>query len=152
MYNREESIRQIDEALEAGERALAALNSAETALGSARGFGMWDMLGGNLLSGMLKHSKLDKAQDFIEEAEYQLKLFQKELRDVNSISCNIHVKFDGFSKGADYFFDNIFVDAMIQSKIKDSCEQVSKLKSEVQNAMTRLREMRRYEAENDILG
>lgn len=151
MYNREESIRQIDEALEAGEKALTALNAAEDALGNARSFGMWDMLGGNLLSGMLKHSKLDKAQEFIDEADHQLKLFEKELRDVGSISCDIHVKFDGFSKGADYFFDNIIVDVMIQSKIKDSCEQVARLKSDVQTAMTRLKEIRKYEVERDNL-
>lgn len=48
---REEQIREIDEAIFAGQRAYQAICEAESHLSSARGFGIWDMLGGGFVSG-----------------------------------------------------------------------------------------------------
>ena len=52
---REENIKEIDEAINAGNRALNALNDAQSNLSMARGMGVWDMLGGGLISGVIKH-------------------------------------------------------------------------------------------------
>ncbi len=48
---REEQIREIDEAIFAGQKAYQAICEAESHLSSARGFGIWDMLGGGFVSG-----------------------------------------------------------------------------------------------------
>ena len=53
--------REIQEAIVAGQRALTALNDVEGSLKTAQGMGIWDILGGGFISGMLKHSNLDKA-------------------------------------------------------------------------------------------
>lgn len=147
MNNKEDNIREVNEALIAGERALTALSEAENSLSKARGYGVWDMLGGGLISGMLKHSKIDKAQEQMETAKRELKRFRKELGDVD-MSCDVQINFDNFSKFADYFFDGFLVDFMVQRRIKDSQEQVAKMKSQVQDAIKKLRQLKNYVMNN----
>ena len=55
MYNRNMEIR---EAIDAGERALRSLREAKSSLGSARGWGIVDIIGGRGLSGLIKHVKI----------------------------------------------------------------------------------------------
>lgn len=53
--------REILEAVAAGEKALMNLERAESALRSARGWGIWDLLGGGLIVTYAKHSRMDDA-------------------------------------------------------------------------------------------
>mgnify|MGYP004493954005 CR=1 FL=1 len=53
---------EIREAIDAGNRAMDALDEALGHLKTARGLGIWDMLGGGFFSSFLKHSKMDDAQ------------------------------------------------------------------------------------------
>ena len=138
---REEQLKEINEAVLAGQNALEALNEAEKNLSTARTAGIWDMLGGGLISGMLKHSKMDKAQECVDRAQQALQRFQRELSDVNMI-FDYGVKFDGVTKAIDLLFDNFFVDAMIQSKIKEAQENISKTKQQVQKALYKLQQMK----------
>ncbi len=140
----EERKREIKEAIEAGNLALQALSQVEGSIQQARGFGIWDMLGGGLISGLLKHSRMDEADRNMEIARQQLERFQRELEDI-SASYNLVVKFDGFTRFADYFFDNILVDFLVQERIVETAEQVKKIKIEVQNTLERL-----YRMENEV--
>ena len=63
---------EIREAIEAGNRALEALDEAMGHLKTARGLGVWDMLGGGFLSSLLKHSKMDDAQQAMQYAQQEL--------------------------------------------------------------------------------
>ena len=56
---------EIREAQYAGQRALASLHMAEEKLGSARNWGIWDMLGGGFFTDMMKHSKISEASSYI---------------------------------------------------------------------------------------
>lgn len=138
---REEQIKEINEAISAGQNALYAIGEAEKHLGSARGLGVWDMLGGGLLSGLLKHSQVDKAQEYVNQAQTALQRFQRELQDVN-MHIDYGVKFDGASKAIDLLFDNILVDALIQSRIKETQENLKQSKMQVQQALQRLQQMK----------
>ena len=137
----EEKIREIDEALIAGEAALNALSRAESKLSGARGLGIWDMLGGGFVSGLLKHSQMDDAQKHVNEANSALRRFQKELSDIN-IRIDYGVSFDGITKAFDIFCDNFLVDALIQSRIRDTQRNLAQTKQQVQSAMTMLRNMK----------
>lgn len=53
----EQRLKEIKEAKEAGNRALTSLHSAQDMLKSAGNWGLLDMFGGGLISGMAKHSK-----------------------------------------------------------------------------------------------
>lgn len=131
--------KEIQEAIVAGQRAMSALNDVEGSLSTARGMGIWDMLGGGFISGMLKHSNLEKANAKMETARRELANFAKEVRDVN-LSCNYNVPltFDGFTKFFDYFCDGILVDALVQMRMAESAKEISRIKAEVQNTLNYL--------------
>ena len=74
--------REINEAVVAGERALESLRTAKSKLDSARAWGIYDMLGGGFLSSMIKHGQIGKANEWMEQANYDLRNFATELRDV----------------------------------------------------------------------
>ena len=76
------------EAIEAGQRALSSLRTAEENLNSAQNWGLVDMFGGGFFSTMLKHSKMDQARQNMEQAKYDLRNFSRELNDVN-MACNL---------------------------------------------------------------
>lgn len=58
---------EIYEAIDAGERALRSLKEAQQYLNSAGTWGLFDMFGGNLITGLMKHSKINNASRAIEE-------------------------------------------------------------------------------------
>lgn len=136
--------KEIAEAINAGERALRALNDVEGSLNTARGFGVWDMLGGGFISGMLKHSNLENANQKMEIARCELDKFSKEVRDVNvCCNCNVPITFDGFTKFFDYFCDGILVDALVQMRMSESANEIKRIKNEVQNALNYLYSLQR---------
>lgn len=71
--------REIREAIQAGEAALRSLERAKEKMGSAKNWGIFDMMGGGLFSSLFKHSKIDRASADIEEAKRQLAVFKREL-------------------------------------------------------------------------
>ena len=77
------NIIEIREAIAAGERALSSLYVAQDKLNSARGWGIFDMLGGGFIADLIKHSKMEEASKSMEEAKYSLQRFRKELSDVH---------------------------------------------------------------------
>ena len=89
MYNRNIEVR---EAIEAGERALASLRDARESLGSARNWGLLDLLGGRSISGLVKHVKIDNARQSLSRAKADLNRFSKELSDVRDLQgLNIEI-------------------------------------------------------------
>lgn len=142
MYDAERNNREIEEALAAGRAALDSLNRVNQSLSSAKGFGIWDMLGGGFVTGMLKHSKIDRASAEMENAKMLLGKFQKELRDV-SMHPDMHIDIGSFAVFADFFLDNIVSDWYVQSKINQSKEQVEEAIEHVETALNNLESMRR---------
>ena len=138
---REEELKEINEAIFAGQNALSAICEAEQLMSSARGFGIWDMLGGGLISGLFKHSQIDKAQECVNRAQSALQGFQRELQDLN-MNINYGVQFDGATKAIDLIFDNILVDALIQSRIKETQENLKKSEYQVRQALDKLQQMK----------
>ncbi len=123
------------EAIDAGNRALRSLQSAQDHLDSAKGWGIWDMLGGGFVSTMIKHSKMDKAKEDMEQAKYDLRNFSKELQDV-SMNANLNIETNDFLSFADWFFDGFFVDWMMQDRI-------NKARSQVEDAIRRVEDVLR---------
>lgn len=113
-------VREIKEAIAASDEALYHLKEARRKLGSAGGWGLVDMFGGGLLSGLIKHGKMGSAEREIEAAKYALQKFSKELRDVSGYS-SIHI--NDFLTFADFFFDGFVADFLVQSKISDAKRQ-----------------------------
>ena len=114
---------EIREAIDAGERALSSLYVAQEKLKSARGWGIFDMLGGGLITDLVKHSKMEAASQSMEEAKYHVQRFRKELSDVNG-NFNLQLNVGGFLSFADFFFDGLVADYLVQSKIAEARSQV----------------------------
>jgi hypothetical protein len=128
-------VQQLQEAQVAGQRADAALATVAAALNSAEGWGTWDMLGGGLIATAVKHSHIDDARAAAHGAQGALTAFQRELKDV---SAEVHVDsvaIDGFDKFADYFFDGLIADWVVQNRINDSLQSVRNSRSEVAGLM-----------------
>ena len=130
--------REMIEAVQAGERALVSLRSAEEVLNSARNWGIVDMIGGGFISTLMKQSKMQRAVSCMEQAKTDLMRFANELQDVN-IPMNLNMDVGGFLSFADFFFDGFVADFLVQSKISDAKTQVANAIAYVEQALYRLR-------------
>jgi hypothetical protein len=134
----ENQLKEINEALVAGEKALSITNRVLSNLDSAEGWGTWDLLGGGMISGMAKHSHLDEAQKLVEDLQVQLRRFKTELTDV-TIDADIQVSIDCFLHFADYFFDGLFADWAVLDKINQSQTKVKDTKVQIERVLYHLK-------------
>lgn len=132
--------REVREAIAAGERALSSLYAAENKLDSARSWGLWDLLGGGMLSTFVKHSKMNEAAELMENAKRALKTFERELMDVQ-IPMEFDMKISDFLTFADFFFDGIVADYLVQSRINDTKRQVRNTINQVEKILTELKNL-----------
>ena len=143
--------REVQEALSAGRSAETALSAVLDSLDSAEDWGTWDMFGGGLLSTIAKHGHLDDAQAGIGYAQQCLSRFRTELADVQRMDVP-QVYIGDFATFADYFFDGLFADWYVQSRIHDAQDGVSEVHMRVLDALRRLEEMDRgLKGEQDSL-
>ncbi|QHQ59413.1 hypothetical protein Ana3638_00200 [Anaerocolumna sedimenticola] len=133
-------IKEVQEAILAGKRVMEQINSAESSLDSAEGWGTWDMFGGGLLTDMIKHSHIDDAKAAASCIQTLLNQFRTELADIK-INSEIHIDIEGFAKFADFFFDGLISDWVIQSRINESLDSVRKVKDEVNNVLNKLEKL-----------
>jgi len=133
-------MKEIREAMSACNAAMQQIYSIEDSLRDAEGWGTLDMLGGGLISTMAKHSHLDDAQGQIERLQYLLSRVRTELADIH-ISTDIQIQVDGFMRFADYFFDGLFSDWMVQGRIHSSQQQVSATKSRISSITGQLQRL-----------
>ena len=131
-YNKERA-----EAIEAGKRAKRSLTNALNALDSARSWGIFDILGGGLISSLAKHSKMDDASEYIEEAKADLMAFSDELDDIQEYT-NIDLSTEDFWGFADWFFDGLFSDWVMQDRINEARSQVQNAIRKVDSILSRL--------------
>ncbi len=145
----ESNIRELEEAISSGSLVLDRIIDVESSLNSAKGWGTWDMLGGGLVSDLAKHSHIDKAKAASRDVQDLLNDFHSELADIN-INSSITIEIDGFTKFADFFFDGIFADWVVQSRITDSLDSVMNVRSKVEEILIRLEQLEENE-QNKIM-
>ena len=76
----------------------------------------------------------------MEQAKIDLQNFQRELRDVD-VQLNLNLNISGFLTFADFFFDGIIADYLVQSKIDDAKHQVKDAIQRVENILMELRSL-----------
>lgn len=130
--------REVEEAVLAGKRAKENLQNALEALNSAKGWGIFDMLGGGFFSTMVKHSKMDKASGYIEDAKEDLKAFGRELGDISEYA-DVDLSTGDFWGFADWFFDGLLSDWAMQSRINEAEKQIKKAICKVDEILEKLR-------------
>lgn len=132
--------RELREAIDAANNALYYLNQANGVLTSAGNWGLADMLGGGIIATFVKHSKMDEAQSSIEMARQALQNFSKELQDIDC-QVDAYIQVDEFLRFADYFFDGIVVDWMVQSQISQAKEQIEQVSIKIMQIRDQLQSM-----------
>ena len=134
-YDRNKEIR---EAIAAGERALYSLRAAQDKMNSARGWGIIDMFGGNLLTGLIKHSQAHDASRYVEDAKRDLAVFQNELQDVRDLQ-GLNVEVGDFLTFADFFWDGLLADILVQSRINDARRKIADAIRRTKDVVQRLK-------------
>lgn len=115
--------KELQEAISASYIVTDSLREAIHELDSASNWGIMDIAGGGMIASMAKHSHVDNAQKQIEEIKQDMRRFQKELHDVSDIELP-NVVMERWLSLSDIFFDNFFMDFMVQSKINHHRDQL----------------------------
>ena len=125
MDNIQGELAELNQANSAGDTALRAIGEVIKHLKDAEHWGNWDMMNkqGAYYSQM-KHNAIDRATNAAHQAQHKLKIFDRELIDVNVEQTQLHIKLDGFGRFIDIFFDNLISDWVIQRKIKNALNNV----------------------------
>ncbi len=129
--------KELEEAISAGQKALSTTDQILSSLDSAEGWGTWDLVGGGIMTDLIKHDHLDTAQNLVEGLQSQLRVFKTELADV-TLDGDLQVSIDGFLRFADYFFDGIFSDWMVLDRIHQSQSQVEDTKNQISAVLRQL--------------
>jgi actin-related protein len=135
-------LKEIREAITAGRSVIAGLDEVIAALDSAEGWGVWDLLGGGLLTTAVKHSRIDEARNGVSAVQAKLSRFKRELADVQS-NLDLQVDIGGFDTFADFFFDGLIIDWIVQSKIENSLTTSKNAKAKMVQAVKKLEDLAR---------
>ena len=138
-------LKEIDEAQSAGTTAKSLLSSAIDQLTSAKSFSTWDtFLGGGMIVTAMKHNAIDESEDTIHRAQLALQRFQREMTDVQALEASAFaVERGSFIQVADYFFDDIFSEWTIHSRIKKSQGNLENTSRDVSKVLHSLDEKKR---------
>ena len=128
-------LKEKQEAIDAGYRALASLREARSHISSAKGFGVWDLLGGGTFVSVFKHLKIDKARRALDNARYDLQAFSRELRDIR---MDLNINIGDFLTVFD-IMDNFFADIVVQSRLSDAGRKIDDAIRSVEDCLNRLR-------------
>lgn len=140
---------EIREAHQAGRDAHGLLSHASSLLGSAGSWSTWDAFGGGgLLTDMMKYDKVDQATDALRRADLALSQFSRELADVALPSIQ-GVQVDQMMRTFDVWFDNIFSDMAVRSRIQDAASRVAYALARVERALAAL-EQRGRELDREL--
>ncbi len=129
-------IKELNEALNAGKRVLDNIERILSKLRSAENWGTWDLLGGGLITDLVKHSKIDDAKDLVHKTQFLLNDFKKELKDVDP--SNYKIEIGGFASFADFFFDGLIADCIVLNKIENASSNISSEKIKIDNIISTL--------------
>ncbi|MCM3088540.1 hypothetical protein M3557_11475 [Bhargavaea ginsengi] len=134
--------REIEEAIHAGQDAGRVLQSAMSQLGNAEGMSMWDtFLGGGMIVTAMKYSSINSSDDKIHRAQRALRRFQSELADVEEFDQHrLTVNKGDFLNFTDFFFDNMFTDWMVHSRITEAKGELDRVLVDVERVLRELRD------------
>lgn len=117
-----------EEALRAAEAVISTAGDAMEHLRSAEGWATFDMwTRGGIFSHMAKYEHIDNAKYCFNRLNSQLKNLQRELGDLNMAGISSLDGIDSTTRAIDFWFDNIFTDLNVRSRIRNDNERVSEL-------------------------
>ncbi|EEI82051.1 hypothetical protein [Anaerococcus tetradius] len=130
----------LQELQEAKEKAQVVLKSTDEALNflkSASNWSLFDLLGGEGITSLMKRSKIKKANKEIERMTLELEELRKELKDVD-ISLPLEISDTMEDNFFDVFFDNIFTDLRVNGEIKKKLAELRDFRQNIEELIQRL--------------
>lgn len=130
----------LQELQEAKEKAQVVLKSTDEALNflkSASNWSLFDFLGGEGITSLMKRSKIKKANKEIERMTLELEELRKELKDVD-ISLPLEISDTMEDNFFDVFFDNIFTDLRVNGEIKKKLAELRDFRQNIEELIQRL--------------
>lgn len=145
------NIKEIKEALSAGRTVDENVSSAKAELRTAKNWGVYDALGGKGISTLVKRNHMQKAQSHMNTLNYNLKIFSKELKDVNLDGFEVS-EFSSYLSFMDYFFDGIFVDLAVLNKIDTASSKMNEISNKLSDINMKLKHnLGNFEREKHII-
>ena len=125
MGNMQTELAELNQANSAGDATLREMYKVIKNLKNAEHCGNWDMMNNqSTYYSQMKHNVINRAKNATQQAKHKLKLFDRELTDVNIEQTQLYIKLDGFGRFIHIFFDNLISDWVIQRKIKNALNNV----------------------------
>jgi len=132
--------REIEEAIQAGNKCAKTIKEIIKELKAAQHWGKWDMYGNDgRRAGHMKHTAIDRAKNLANIANHELHKFSKELADTGEFSDGFQITMDYFSSFMDVFFDNLITDWIMQQKIVNSLNMMHSNLDKVQRILISLK-------------
>ena len=113
----------LEEAIAAGTNVLRIASDVMNSLRNVENLGYLDRLGHNPLTDIARHETLDEAQQNVEALQVELQKFNKELSDIPNRE-SLQGSIDRMLKFSDDFFENLFMDASVPQRLRQSYAQV----------------------------
>lgn len=134
-------IKEIEEAVAAGREVIAGLDEVIAGFKSAGNWGIVDLVGGGIIITAVKHSKIDRAKAAIHEVQARLGRFRRELADLRTKpDVPLNIEITSFEKFADYLFDGLIFDWIVQSKIRRSLDAAVDMRGRMEALVRELRQ------------
>lgn len=131
--------KELEEAVCAGRRAQDITVDIMNSLDEAKSWSTIDIIGGGFVSDMIKYDALGKAKTMTDQLQLALHNFRTELADVTEeIHGDIYTEISSTLCFADYFFDNLFTDWLVRSKINESRNKVDQTCGQIQKVLQNL--------------
>ena len=135
-------LRELDEAIGAGQKASSKLARVVRSLREAHQWGQADLWSDRGMFGDVgKFQKVDEAKRSLARARRALSKFSDELRDVG-IQAKFRVKIEEFSRTIDLYFDHFLTDMFAQSKLKGSMNRIRDVRQKVRYLVIDLKKRR----------
>lgn len=106
------------------------LSKVESNLKSARNWGLYDIVGGKTLVGIVKHRKIRNAESNLKKVKRELLTLERDL-DRLSLPINSKINPGTIITFMDIFLDFTFADLYTQIKISDALKNVRSLKKDL---------------------
>lgn len=141
---------EVREAVAAAELAANRLALARKTLASAGDWATYDtFFGGGMFSDMVKYQRMDEAQRLLQAADQALRNLSVELADVGVTTVVNGLAVDGLTQTFDVWFDNIFSDWSVRSRITEAAKRAESAADVVQQIRVRLAQQERDLAEQE---
>lgn len=123
-------LKELNEAKTAAQEVIARIDNAIYSLDNASTWGIFDLLGGGMISSFIKREKIRDVNYEINEISDSLNLLNKELEDVN-MYLPVEITDTMGDNVFDIWFDNIFTDMRVQGEIKDQLNELKDFRATI---------------------